>query len=98
LVFGGQVFFFMVPIGIALWYGVGYASLATISVGIVAMILFSYRALYADGSWAYIYYGILLEIIVIWALRPNIKRLMNGTERLVGWRAKRNRNNSTNPE
>ena len=26
---------------------------------------------------------------LIWALRPNIKRLLEGNERLVGWRARR---------
>jgi glycerol-3-phosphate acyltransferase PlsY len=32
-------------------------------------------------------YGILAELVVIWALRPNIQRLRLGTERIVGLRA-----------
>jgi hypothetical protein len=27
-------------------------------------------------------------MILIWALRPNIRRLFNGTERLLGFRAR----------
>jgi len=80
--------FYIVPISIGLWFGVGYASLATISVGIVAIIIFAYRAIFEQAAWVYVAYGVLTEIIVLWSLRPNIKRLLNGTERLVGWRAR----------
>jgi glycerol-3-phosphate acyltransferase PlsY len=83
--------FFILPIGFMLWFGVGYASLATLSVGLIAALIFAYRALFENAAWVYVVYGILLEIVVIWALRPNIKRLIDGTERLVGWRAKRNK-------
>jgi hypothetical protein len=34
-------------------------------------------------------YGILVELILVWSLRPNIRRLLNGTERLIGYRARR---------
>jgi glycerol-3-phosphate acyltransferase PlsY len=33
-------------------------------------------------------YGALALLVLIWALRPNIKRLIEGTERIVGLRAK----------
>ena len=39
--------------------------------------------------WEYVVYGILAEILLAWSLRPNIKRLLNGTERLIGRRAER---------
>jgi hypothetical protein len=29
-------------------------------------------------------YGFLVELLMIWALRPNLKRLMDGTERRHG--------------
>lgn len=84
-----QITLFIAPIGLFFWYGVGYASLATMSVGLVSAIVFITRAALSLNPWAYAAYGILVEIIVLWALRPNIQRLMNGTERLVGWRAQR---------
>lgn len=81
--------FIIVPIGFALLFGIGYASVATMSIGIISIVIFSIRASLGLSPWAYAWYGFLVEILLLWALRPNIKRLMNGTERLVGWRAKR---------
>jgi hypothetical protein len=34
--------------------------------------------------WTDVLYGVLAEILLIWALRPNIKNLLAGTERVVG--------------
>jgi hypothetical protein len=34
-------------------------------------------------------YGVFSLLILMWSLRPNIKRLIQGNERLIGWRAKR---------
>ena len=42
----------------------------------------------------YIIFGVLAESLLIWGLRPNIIRLINGNERLVGFRAKQNRTSS----
>jgi hypothetical protein len=28
-------------------------------------------------------------ILLLWTLRPNIRRLLRGEERVIGWRAKR---------
>ncbi|GAB4525936.1 MAG: glycerol-3-phosphate 1-O-acyltransferase PlsY [Anaerolineales bacterium] len=81
--------FIIVPMGFALVFGVGYASVATMSVGVVSILIFSARAALGLSPWTYVWYGLLVEILLVWALRPNIKRLINGTERLVGWRAKR---------
>ncbi len=76
-------------IGVAILFGVGFASLATLSVGVSATLVFAYRAWIGASPWEYVVYGILITIILIIALRPNIHRLMNGTERLIGWRARR---------
>ncbi len=84
-------FFILIPFGALLLFGVGYASVATMSIGVVSLVIFALRAAFYGSPWAYVWYGILAEILILWALRPNIKRLMNGTERLVGWRAKRKR-------
>jgi len=82
-------FFILIPLGAALLFGLGYASVTTMSIPVMAIIIFTIRAILGLSPWHYIVYGVLAEAILVWALRPNIHRLMNGTERLVGWRAKR---------
>jgi glycerol-3-phosphate acyltransferase PlsY len=81
--------FITIPAGLLVLFGIGYASVATMSVPLVAILVFAYRAWIGASPWQYILYGIGAEIILVIALRPNIKRLLNGTERLVGWRARR---------
>ena len=81
--------FFTLPSMLFIWLGIGYASLATLSSGIVITLIFAYRAYIGASPVEYVFYGILAEVILVWALRPNIKRLLNGTERLVGWRARK---------
>jgi acyl phosphate:glycerol-3-phosphate acyltransferase len=79
----------LLPVLLFIWLGIGYASLATISTGIFITIIFAFRAWFGLSPWEYIFYGIFVSILLVWALRPNIKRLLNGTERLVGWRARK---------
>ena len=79
----------ILPLVGAIYYGIGYASVATISVSFMAGIIFTIRAALGLGPWAYVGYAIMAELIVIWALRPNIARLLKGDERLVGWRARK---------
>jgi glycerol-3-phosphate acyltransferase PlsY len=78
----------LLPIGVIILFGVGYASLATLSVALSAILLFAYRAWIGASPWQYIFYGLLSGILMVWSLRPNIRRLINGTERVVGWRAR----------
>jgi len=68
-------------------YFVGYASITTMSVAVIASIIFAVRAIWFHAPWEYIFYGIIAEGLILWALRPNIRRLINGTERLVGRRS-----------
>jgi glycerol-3-phosphate acyltransferase PlsY len=85
----------VVPIGALVFFGLGYASLTTISVGLSVTILFAVRAFLGLSPWAYAIYGLIAEALLIWALRPNIRKLAGGTERVVsislhGWlRSKR---------
>jgi len=72
-----------------IYYGIGYASVATLSVPLIAGIAFAWRAALGIGPWAYVLFAVLVEFLVALALRPNIKRLIRGEERLVGWRATR---------
>jgi acyl phosphate:glycerol-3-phosphate acyltransferase len=79
----------IIPVGAVVLFGVGYASLATLSVGLLTTIIFAYRALVGLSPWQYILYGITALALLAISLRPNIKRLLTGTERLVGWRSHR---------
>ena len=77
------------PIGFVIFFAVGYASVTTMSVALIATVIFAVRAWMGLSPWQYILYGILAEFLLVWALRPNIKRLLAGEERLHGWRTKK---------
>ena len=79
----------LLPVGILIYFGVGYASVATMSIGLIAALIFAVRAWLGLSSWIYVFYGLMAEALLLWALRPNIQNLLNGTERGIGWRAKR---------
>jgi glycerol-3-phosphate acyltransferase PlsY len=79
----------IIPVAAAVLFGVGYASLATLSVGLLATLIFAYRAWIGLSPWQYILYGVIALGLLAYSLRPNIKRLLMGNERLVGWRAHR---------
>lgn len=81
LVMGGMLYF------------VGMASIASLSMAGVTIIVFAARYFTGiDPSIAYLVGSLVAALIIIYALRPNIRRVMNGTERLVGPRAKRRAN------
>ncbi len=82
-------FFIVVPAGALILYFVGYASLATISTGIIAIVIFAIRAAMGLSPWAYVVYGVLATALLAWSLRPNFQRLIEGNERLVGFRARK---------
>jgi acyl phosphate:glycerol-3-phosphate acyltransferase len=76
----------MVPLGL---YLIGYASVTSLVIAGMVLITFVVRAaLQADPNWWYVAYATAAAVAVIWALRPNIKRLREGTERMVGLRAR----------
>ena len=79
----------VVPIVAFFVFVVGYASLASIAAALAIVIVLFVRAAYNGMPWQYGVYGVLTTIIVVWALRPNIKRLIEGTERRVGLFAKK---------
>jgi glycerol-3-phosphate acyltransferase PlsY len=81
-------FFILLPGAMILLFVVGYASLATLSVGVFCVVIFAIRAWLGLSPWQYIFYGVFVEFLLIWALRPNIKRLIKGQERVVGLRAR----------
>ncbi|PWH12092.1 MAG: hypothetical protein DDG60_14925 [Anaerolineae bacterium] len=75
----------ILPLGALVFFTLGYASVTTLSVGLFAIIVFLIRVLiHAPGaSWFDVAYGIITLLLLAWALRPNIKKLINGTERVV---------------
>ena len=82
----------IIPVGVLIWFGIGYASVTTMSVALIAIIIFSVRAFMGLSPWHYVLFGVIAELLLMWALRPNIKRLLSGKERLHGWRAKHQQN------
>lgn len=74
----------MLPLGLLIWWGIGYASVTTLSIGLMSMIIFAVRAALGLSPWEYVLYGFLAETLMLWALRPNLKRLLDGTERRHG--------------
>lgn len=95
----GAEWFPIVPIAVvavlAVMIGIGIASLASLAMAIAVPIAFAilYLAGVApyDTTVAYIVGGIAGAAIITWSLRPNIRRLLDGNERLVGPRSKRKR-------
>lgn len=80
--------FVIVPLGGLIYYFGGYASITTMSVALLSTIVFAYRAWLGLNPWQYAIYGLLAFIALAWSLKPNIKRLIAGNERVVGLRAK----------
>jgi acyl phosphate:glycerol-3-phosphate acyltransferase len=76
----------LVPI---LLFGIGYASVTTLTVGLLATAIFAYRAAVGIGPWAYAAFGLAAEVLMALSLRSNLIRLSRGEERLVGWRARK---------
>jgi acyl phosphate:glycerol-3-phosphate acyltransferase len=77
----------ILPVSAIIWYGVGYASVTTMSIALLSLLIFAYRAYLGLNPWTWVIYGGVALILTAWALRPNIQRLIAGTERLHGWRA-----------
>jgi glycerol-3-phosphate acyltransferase PlsY len=77
-------FFIVFSLGALVFFTLGYASITTMSVALTAIVVFSVRAMLGLSPWSYVAYGVIAEVLLIWALRPNIAKLLNGTERVVG--------------
>lgn len=80
---------FILPIGGLLYYFVGYASVATLSVAVTSTIIFIITWWLGITPWQYIVYGILGGVLLALSLRPNIQRLVQGNERIHGFRARK---------
>jgi len=80
----------ILPLGALTFFSLGIASVTTMAVAFFAIVIFAVRASQGLMPWMDVWYGIGAEILLIWALRPNIKKLFEGNERVVkyslnGW-------------
>ncbi|HEY5729925.1 MAG TPA: glycerol-3-phosphate acyltransferase [Anaerolineales bacterium] len=76
--------------GALIWFTIGIASVTTLTIGLIVTIVFAVRAYLGYQSPIDILYGILSLSLLVWSLRPNIKKLIEGKERVVsqslnGW-------------
>jgi glycerol-3-phosphate acyltransferase PlsY len=84
------IFPLIIGAGLILWFTTGIASLTTIAIGVITIIFFTVRAYLGLQPPIDILYGVLSTSILVWALRPNLKRLVRGEERVMrtslnGW-------------
>jgi glycerol-3-phosphate acyltransferase PlsY len=76
--------------GALVWFTLGIASVTTMAIGLVVVVVFAIRSWLGLIEPVNIWYGIGAELLLMWALRPNIKKLLIGKERVVkfslnGW-------------
>ncbi len=79
--------YIILPFGLLVFLIVGYASVTTLVGGLTVIVIFSVRAALGYSSKWYVVFGVVSLGLMIWSLRPNIDRLIHGTERVVGLRA-----------
>jgi glycerol-3-phosphate acyltransferase PlsY len=79
--------YIVLPIGLLVFIFIGYASVTTLAGGIAVIIIFSIRAYLGYSSKWYVVFSVITLCLLAWSLRPNIERLLKGTERVVGMRA-----------
>jgi len=70
--------------GALIWFTLGIASVTTMTIGLTVTIVFAIRAYLGLQSPIDILYGILALFLLVWSLRPNLKKLMEGKERVIG--------------
>lgn len=81
--------FIILPVSGLIYYFVGIASVTTLSAAVLSILIFVARAFLGSSPWEYVAYGAAALVLTAWALRPNIKRLLEGNERIHGYRARK---------
>jgi glycerol-3-phosphate acyltransferase PlsY len=66
-----------------IWFTVGIASVTTMAIGLIVTVVFAIRAYFGYQPSIDILYGLIALFLLIWSLRPNIKKLIAGEERIV---------------
>lgn len=75
----------LIPLAPILLFGVGYASVATLSVASLMAVVLTLAAWSGRIPWPYVGYGYGALVFIVLALRPNLDRLRRGEERRVRW-------------
>lgn len=70
---------------------IGYASIGSLLIAVVIIAILAVRAALGLNPVEYIWYGIGALFLVAYALRPNIDRLLKGTEKRVGLPARQHK-------
>ncbi len=78
----------LIPLTPILLFATGYASVTSTLISLVIVALFVVRVLAAGQPAAYAGYALATTVLVAVALIPNYRRLIAGTERMVGPRAR----------
>lgn len=76
----------ILPLAILVYFLIGFASVTTMSLALFALLIFTVKAFLGQLPWQYILYGLIGEVLLVWALRPNLVRLRQGNERMHGLR------------
>lgn len=90
----GWMFPIVFGAGLFVWFTVGIASVATLTIGLIVTIVFAIRAYLGQQPSLDILYGVIALFLLSWSLRPNLKKLFAGEERVIsislhGWLRKR---------
>ncbi len=86
---GGAVAFWplggllLVPLLLGVGLGTRRASLGSITIALVLPALYIVRAALGIAPWEIVTHGVLTSALTLWALRPNIQRLLLGQERQI---------------
>jgi glycerol-3-phosphate acyltransferase PlsY len=78
--------FIILPIAILVFVGIGYASITTLSIAVITTVVFAVRYGLGLSPLPDVLYGVIAFVMLAWALRPNIRALIEGRERFHGWR------------
>jgi acyl phosphate:glycerol-3-phosphate acyltransferase len=76
----------IVPVGVLVFFGIGYASVTTMSIAVIVTIIFTVRYFQGLANLQQILFGVVAIFLLVWSLRPNIQALVEGRERFHGWR------------
>ncbi len=76
----------VLPLGALVFFGIGYASVTTMSAALIITAIFAVRYAMGLAPLSDVFYGVMAFILLVWALRPNIRALIEGKERFHGWR------------
>jgi hypothetical protein len=81
----------VLPLATIVFFGIGYASVTTLSIAITVTVIFLIRHAAGLAPLPDVFYGVIAFGLLAWALRPNIRALIQGQERFHGLRPWRSR-------